>query len=130
MRASIGLCLAVRLSTSSTHELPVAGSVTVMPGEPDGRSSSRRTRPSLSRYTWDVVLRTILLPSDNVWILWLITSAEYGAPFTVSDSTRARTKNVDGTPPRRPSCAYAVGTRHVTTNTRTHLRIVDLLHHY
>src|SRR5215467_11884615 len=123
----MGLCRAVRLSTSSIHELPDAGSVIVTPGEPDGRSSSRRTRPSLSRYTCDVVLRTILLPSDNVWTLWLTTSAEYGAPLTVSDSTRART-NVPGAAPRRPSCAYIVGTRHIRTNTRAHLRIVNLLH--
>src|SRR5262247_279239 len=114
------------LSALSTHDRPATGSVIVIAGEPDGRSSSRRTRPSLSRYTRDVVLRTILLPSDNVWTLWLITSAEYGAPLTVSDSTRARTKNVEGTPPRRPSCADTVGTRHMRTNTRAHLRIVNL----
>src|SRR5215510_13769406 len=104
MRASIGLCRAVRLSTSSTHELPVAGSVIVIAGEPDGRSSSRRTRPSLSRYTRDVVVRTILLPSDNVWMLWLTTSAEYGAPLTVSDSTPTRTYGGRAAP-RPLSCA-------------------------
>src|SRR5262252_7049211 len=95
----MGLCRALRLSTLSTHELPATGSVIVIPGEPDGRSSSRRTRPSLSRYTRDVVVRTILLPSDSVWMLWLITSAEYGAPLTVSDSTRARTNGADPRPP-------------------------------
>ena len=54
------------------------------------RSSSRRVRPWLSRYTRPVVLWTIRLPSASVWTLSVTTSAKYGAPFTIADSTGTR----------------------------------------
>ncbi len=48
----------------------------------DESENSERVRPSLSRHSRMVFCRTMRLPSGSVVTVWLVPSAEYGAPVT------------------------------------------------
>src|SRR5688572_17278435 len=48
----------------------------------DESENSERVRPLLSRHRRMVFCRTIRLPSGSVVTVWLVPSAEYGAPVT------------------------------------------------
>ena len=96
---------AIRVVGFSTYVIRATGSTIVISisDSREGSSAaspmivcSRRTRPALSRYNFDVVVRSMRVPSASVCVTVVMPSPENGASRTIALSTSTKRTSVSG----------------------------------